>query len=681
MPCEALDLFYNPVMSPEFVIPDSSIAVVHLPCTGTNYPARQASLCTDATTVGSGTCVGLIGVESYSSALVSTEVKATACPIFNVPTGTEPSLACPPCVLERFEAGHCAPGSYDVTYSYVLPDLDAPEPFVRRAHIHPEQSLTFEQLISASMEISLLSDISDYSATQLQAALRHVLDNLWPDIEQDVQDQFHSIIQMDPSVNGLVHIMYMTMSPTQQSEWLAEGNDPSVISGTAWLHGMVSNSNVSVPWLDVGTISLAISSAMASAVQAALTDTRSLRITWLELGLANGGILDAFETTTTTSYRRVGDFQSTASGAICPLWTDEQLLELSADVISQQVADALGHLRVTSQGARKALPILEEIDSIIKMQSVGAAWCGLSQDSAKSSQVLSLDLSSDLNDFRLGFTSSITLALLAGSKQSECLERLNELTLLQAGALASSADNQAFEQFSSESVAIHDAQSQVVWQLAYGGAADILTEASAEAAPRLLLSDAHNSRDLLDTGTVHQRSFDIDNSELIYPAALGCVQKLQQDGCASIPRVFGHDRSSTKIMGGVLMHQTRSSGFECHRGLQQDLSFRCNTQTRQRGLATQVRSCQDDDNLSLPERSFGSEPARNARSAFFNPLLEVKDFYNTSNYPIEVDCRGEPRPFQRVDLPGYGPGHLIVFEACADAAVTLRALEYVRDSR
>lgn len=684
VPCEALRLFYKPETSPKFIVPDSAVGSIHLPCTGTNFVAHQASLCTNASMVGSNMCVGLVGVDEYSPNLVKTEIKAVECPLFNIPADAEPSLACPPCVLSLLQAGSCAPGSYNIIYSYTYPDLDAPQPYSRVVEIHAEQSITFEQLLHVSVEINLLSDSAEYPAAKLRRALQNVLDELWSGFRQNIEDEYNSNIQRFPGQEAhQAQLAYITLSPTGQDEWTSVGNSPTVLMGAAWLHGMVSNSNASIPWLDPSTISNSVAAALLSALGSAMNASRPLRITWLELGLDDGGMLDAFETTTITTFTRVADFRSVSTGSVCPLWTDEQILQLSADVASQQVTDVLDRLRVTSQGTVKAIPILAEVDSVIRMQYLGAAWCDTVQDSTTTSQVLTLDVSGGLQGLQTDVTSSVQLALLTGSQQSDCLERLNELSLLGAGEFPSSIENQAKDtDFSVEAVAIHDLEAQVTWQLVrHSGSRRKLVHLEVPAVDQ---NPKHhgiisNRRNVLSSRDVYQAAFDIDNSAELYPAGLDCIQEVRQDGCASIPRVIGHDRSGTKVLGGVLIHQTRHSDVRCSKGFQEELSFRCRTLTRELGIAAQVDSCETEVTAGLP--GFGSEPARNGQSSLFNPLLEIQDFYNTSNHPFEVDCRGEPRPFQSASLPGYTPGYPIVFEACADAIVALRALQYVTDSR
>lgn len=681
VPCQALSLFYNPVMDPTFTVPDSSVATIYLPCTGANFASRQAAVCSEVATVGSGTCVGLKGVDEYSSELVQTEVTATSCPIFNVPEEAEPALACPPCALTQLQAGSCAPGSYNLVYSYKYPDLDAPEPYSRGVEIRAEQSVTFEQLIGISMKINLLSDITEYSDVRLDHALRYVVNELWTGVKQIIEEEYLKNIQGYPGQEATqTRLTYITLSPTKQDGWTRVGNSPSTLLGAAWVHGMVSNNDSSLPWLDPSTVSVSVASALLSALRSAMDDAKPLRITWLELGLNDGGLLDEFETNTITTFTVVGDFQSISAGSVCPLWTDEQVLELSADVVSEKVTDVLDRLRVSSQGTSKAVPILAEIDTLIRMQYLGAAWCDVVKDSTTLSQILTLDISVDLENLQADKFTSVQLALLTGAKQSDCLERLNELTLLQVGTIPSAKDDGATEsRTATKHVAVHDLKSQIAWQLVRQRGLQRLATVKTNAQVQKELGSKYSGRSLLDSTVVYQPALDADNAAAVQPTRLDCIKELDQHGCASVPRVIGHDRSGTKILGGVLIHQTRSLDFYCSKGFQNDLSFMCTTLTRSRGIATQVRSCMSEAVTSLP--GFGSEPANNGRSALFSPLLSVEDFYNVSNEPLEVDCRGEPRPFQPVDLPGYDPGYPIVLEACTDAALTMRALQYVRDSR
>eukprot|EP00892_Ulva_mutabilis_P006740 jgi/Ulvmu1/4438/UM002_0163.1 len=682
VPCEALNRFFNPIMNPAFEMPDSSLTVIHLPCTGTSFPARQAAVCEDASMIGSNICVGMIGVDEYYPGLVKTEVKPSACPLFNTQLGAEPSLACPPCVLPLLNAGACAPGLYDIMYSYAYPDLDAPMPQTRSVVIHSEQSVVFEQLISVSMKVNLLSIVSDFAVSDLRQALQSVMADTWPAVRQSIEDEFYSRVQGQAAQ---IQLTYLTLSATARDEWQAGGNSPSTVDGVAWVHGMVSNSNESMPWLDPSTVSNNVSSAMLSAIQSAFNQTRLVRTTWLELGLAERGVLDAFETTVTIMFKAAGEFLSISTGTVCPLWTDGQVLSLSADVVSQQVTDTLDRLRIIGQGTKKAMPLLAEADLVISMQFLGAGWCDLARDITTAAQALSLDISDDIGNEQADIASSLQLALLAGSQTSDCLERLNDLALLQAGTLSDTRDDVAAQRIpSTESAPVHELGSQIVWQVSSHRVINASLSSHAAHGGFRMQSNAvgplqRSGRRVLDSIEFHQPAFDMDNAAEVQPTTLDCIQGLQQEGCSAIPRVFGHERSDTQVLGGLLIHQTRESAVECTKGYQERLSFQCAADTRARGIATQVRACMPNAAASLP--GFGSEPARNGKSSLFNPLLDVQDYYNTSNFPYEADCRGEPRPFQAVNLQGYKPGYPIVMEACAGAAAAVRALQYVRDSR
>lgn len=678
VPCEALKLFHNPVMNPTFVVPDIGTGTIHLPCTGTAFPARQAAVCSNASMIGSNMCVGITGVDKYSPDLVKVEVKPTACPIFNTPLDIEQSLACPPCVLPLLEVGACAPASYDIIYSYAYPDLDSPSPHTQSVVINSQQSVIFEQLISISVELHLLSDVSDYTTSRLHQALRHVMNELWPPIRQSIEDQFN----IGNEGNAVrTEVTYIMLSPTAESDWDVAGNNPSLLTGSAWVHGMVSNSNASLPWLSTSTVVLNVSSAILSAMQSALSVQRPLRTTWLELGLADGGALDGFETTVMPELSMMGNFESISTGTICPLWTDAQVLSLSADVVSQQVTDAIDRLRITVQGTHKALPLVAEIDSLIKMQSLGTAWCELAKEASTTSQAVTVDISDGMELLQNDISSSLQLVLLAESQKSDCLERLNDLTLQQAGAISSTRDDaEALSPTATDAVPVHALGSQVVWQIGSSTPSQVIVDTQGTPAVHLQENpESSNFRSLLESSQFYQQAFDIDNGEEVRPARLDCVQALQQEGCAAVPRVFGRKQSGTTLLGGVLIHQSRTSEFQCSKGFQGKLSFRCSALTPIRGITSQTKACMAEFTVAQP--GFGSEPARNGQSSLFNPLLDVEEYYNASNSPFEVDCRGEPRPFQAIDLPGYAPGYPIVMEACADAATTIRALQYVTDSR
>jgi hypothetical protein len=696
--CDILARLLQPLPDPEFNLPETlkTPGGVSAPCVGPSRVTSQLAICDTEWAVGRGVCIGVTGMDASTAIPMTSAVISSVEPIScgNWSASVDPvSLAlrmnkwpngCPPCTAMRLRTGTCPPAVYNTTFSYALRTLDAPPLQSVLVNVSDAASLEFDHPIRVDIDLGVLPDNVD-SLDPLRRGVSRFLKSEWTQrgratLVRDLEGLIiptsrwnQSSARLGGSFKQALAVRGVFLTFLDQPSWpVVRSSSVVVATVTLSVHGSLESADPAV--LDLREPDdRSLTSDIVEAVLAKHARARNGEETyasWANLGITTTARTQELFMPVVQRVDSVGTVVFAGNGWSCPRWEATQLLALDVDAFSDQVVAQTALLAATLNSTMQQLSIFSGVNDFLQMQFVGTSWCDfvqmvadlISSVGVSTVKVVYSDLLQPVqpND-RNGIVRQ-TLQLLSGRASDLCVSSLNTLdrvwatldnswTVGTTSALAGDAAEQPMR--------IADLGTQVVWEVDIGRAAQVL--------PSRSLRDAR--------GRGSSNSF--DNAREVLPSVLGCVLHGKQESCFSSQTIGG-----TTILGGVLVHQTRSSRIDCRGHFSPALALPCQTAPTPFSipLSLNLTACEHARrSVSLP--GIGSEPVMNARSALFNPEPQVRDYYNLSAIHKEVDCRGEPLAFQGRHVGLYTAGYTVVFPTCAsEDAVSLR-LRYLQDAR